>query len=262
MEASKSSGRSFADINILIAEDEVINQRVVTKILSDAGYGSNVVDDGCQVIRALESSKYDLILMDFFLPGMDGVEITRAIRNGQSDLVDPDIPIIALTALDSREHLEKCTAAGMNASLTKPAKPKLLLATIARLLAGDRVEPGTADDSKGGIENPLEPEHQGKESVDFMPDDAVIDKFLQEVPNEISRLHSALETEDLSTIEFISHRLKGAMAYLGASGLADRIAELEKAGSEGDLERAKNLVSELTRGMEIFHVEVSSGESD
>lgn len=260
MDASNSFGRTVADFNILVAEDEVINQRIVTRILSNAGYGSMVVADGRDVIRALESSKYDLILMDYFLPGMDGVEVTRAIRRGQSGLVDPDIPIIALTAHDSEEHLEKCTAAGMNACLTKPAEPQVLITAIKRLLDEDRAEDSPAVCRNGESIKPGAPERLARNATIESSDDAVIDKFLQELPMDVSRLHSALEAGDRSKIELVSHRLRGALAYLGASGLAALLAELERAARTGDLELARSLVSELDGELKKLQAGSSVGE--
>lgn len=103
---------------ILVAEDNMVNQRVILKMLRRLGYEADSVVDGKAAIDAVTNGKYDLILMDIHMPVMDGLEATRHIRR----LFAIRPKIIALTASAFKEDREKCLQAGMNTFLTKPLR--------------------------------------------------------------------------------------------------------------------------------------------
>jgi len=123
---------------ILLVEDNRVNQRLVTLMLERAGHLVDVADDGGAALSALESRRYDMILMDAQMPRMDGYEASRRIRSAERP--GEHVPIIALTARAMEGDREKCLEAGMDAYLTKPIAQADLLAAIerwARLEAGD-----------------------------------------------------------------------------------------------------------------------------
>jgi PAS domain S-box-containing protein len=131
---------SVGGAHILIAEDNEINQIVVTEILSKAGCRCEVVPDGSKAVEAIRRAEYDLVLMDCQMPVMDGFEATRQIRRHEQEASDQGshrrhTPIIALTANAMKGDRELCLAAGMDAYAGKPINPEELLGTIARLLA-------------------------------------------------------------------------------------------------------------------------------
>jgi CheY-like chemotaxis protein len=96
------------------------------------GYRAEAVANGLEVLKALESVPYTLVLMDVQMPEMDGIETTLRIRNGKGFIQDPDIPIIALTAHAMKRDRERCIAAGMNDYLAKPIQPDELAKVISR----------------------------------------------------------------------------------------------------------------------------------
>ena len=133
---SSSMGPKF---RILIAEDNAINQKVITLALRETGFEIDVVADGRTAIAAQRSKPYDLILMDLQMPGVDGCEATRQIRK----LTGKQPVIVAVTADVMAGVREKCRAAGMDAYLAKPFTRNELLSVVLdvhqRLAAADAV---------------------------------------------------------------------------------------------------------------------------
>ena len=124
-------------IRILLAEDNITNQDVALGILEKLGLRADAVADGKEVVHALETLPYDLVLMDVQMPEMDGLEATQHVRDPHSAVLDHDIPIIAMTANAMQGDREKCLQAGMNDYVTKPIVPH-----GARGGAGQMAAPG------------------------------------------------------------------------------------------------------------------------
>ncbi|SDH18892.1 hybrid sensor histidine kinase/response regulator [Mucilaginibacter gossypii] len=115
--------------DILIAEDNVINQKLIVRILSKLGYSPDTAADGVEVLNMLEKKRYDLILMDIQMPHMDGIEAAGAIRRNYAQMPF----IVAMTANAFEEDRERCLNAGMDDYIAKPFKIEVLLTVLARL---------------------------------------------------------------------------------------------------------------------------------
>jgi PAS domain S-box-containing protein len=122
-------------IRILVAEDNPVNQKVAQAMLKKMGLQSDVVANGQEAVNALQTIPYDLVLMDCQMPEMDGFEATRGIRNGASGVINPSIPIIAMTAATMQGDKEKCILAGMDDFIAKPVLKRELTELLARWLA-------------------------------------------------------------------------------------------------------------------------------
>ncbi len=127
---------------LLIAEDLAINRELLAALFRDSGYDVDLVADGAAAVEAVRTGDYDMVLMDVMMPGVDGLEASRAIRA----LPPPrgDLPILALTAGSSDEERRQCREAGMDGHIGKPYDREILLSQIARRLATDRNRTGTA----------------------------------------------------------------------------------------------------------------------
>ncbi len=122
-------------IRILVAEDNPINQKVVQTLLRKMGLQADVVANGQEAINVLQIISYDLVLMDCQMPDMDGFEATNLIRQQGSKMLNPRIPIIAMTALAMQGDREKCIQVGMNDFIAKPVHQRELAEMLARWLA-------------------------------------------------------------------------------------------------------------------------------
>jgi two-component system, sensor histidine kinase and response regulator len=115
---------------ILVADDDQVNQIVAAGMLEAIGYQSQLVDDGVEVVAAIEQATYAAVLMDCQMPRLDGYEATRAIRRREQG--GTHVPIIALTAFSLPGGRETCLAAGMDDYLTKPITITILREALAR----------------------------------------------------------------------------------------------------------------------------------
>jgi CheY-like chemotaxis protein len=113
-------------LNILVAEDNLINQKMILKVLEKLGYAASLANNGREVIQMLDKQFYDLVLMDVQMPEMDGLECTRYIR----DNYDRQPVIIAMTANAMVEDKEECLKAGMNNYIPKPVKIEVLVTML------------------------------------------------------------------------------------------------------------------------------------
>jgi two-component system sensor histidine kinase/response regulator len=125
-------------IRILIAEDNVINQKVALRTLTKLGYRADVVDNGLKAVTALKRTSYDLVLMDCQMPELDGYNATQSIRQAGSGVKNSKIPVIAMTAHAMKGDRDKCIAAGMDDYLTKPVKGDVLSAMLEKWLTRSR----------------------------------------------------------------------------------------------------------------------------
>ena len=123
-------------IRILLAEDNIINQKVAQTLLNKLGYKADVVADGQEAVRALELINYDLVLMDCQMPEMNGFEATAMIRSASSEVKNHAVPIIAMTANAMKKDRDECLEAGMDDYLSKPVKKDELSEVLRKWLNG------------------------------------------------------------------------------------------------------------------------------
>jgi signal transduction histidine kinase/CheY-like chemotaxis protein len=131
--------------HVLVVEDDHVNQTIVCSMLHQAGYRTSAAYDGASALRMLTQQRFDLVLMDWQMPDMDGLEVTRRLRAGATGPAGRRVPVIALTANAFAEDRSACLAAGMNDFLTKPVLAANLNATVARWTAlspGPETRPG------------------------------------------------------------------------------------------------------------------------
>ena len=119
-------------IRILLVEDNIVNQKLAKKIIEKFGFKVDAVANGKEAVKSLENLKYDIVFMDIQMPEMDGFEATKIVRSNKSNLINHEVPIVAMTAHAMKGDREKCIKAGMNDYTPKPIKPDELLKVIEK----------------------------------------------------------------------------------------------------------------------------------
>ncbi|HEY1253163.1 MAG TPA: PAS domain S-box protein [Terracidiphilus sp.] len=229
---------------ILLAEDNVINQKVAVGILTRLGMSIDVAGNGKEAVQMLESHPYDLILMDVQMPEMDGIEATKIIRGSTSAAFNPRIPIIAMTAHAFTGYRDECLSAGMNDYISKPVNVKDLAEMVLRWLPGQEALHSAS--SPNEIPQPL-PQSLSPPVFDragllnrtmgdeeFMQE--VIHEFLIDTPRQIAALRRLIEDKDALEAGRKAHQIKGAAANVGGEAMHAVAYEMEEAGKAGDLE--------------------------
>jgi PAS domain S-box-containing protein len=210
-------------IHLLIAEDNLINQKVVTHTLSRQGATSEVVQNGRLAVEALRTGSYDAILMDLQMPEMDGYTATRLIRNE----LKSDIPIIAMTADALKGEAERCFESGMNGYISKPFEPRDLYSEILKFT---REKTYSDQNNNLSMNNDLVDfsylhELSGNDSAYITE---VINLFLGTMPEGLQQLaHQVRDTDDYEAIYRQAHFLKSSVSVIRVRDMFSNLSRLE-----------------------------------
>jgi signal transduction histidine kinase/DNA-binding response OmpR family regulator len=233
---------SRAALRILLAEDNLVNQTLATRLLEMRGHDVSVVGNGKQAISALEKRVFDIVLMDVQMPEMDGLEATAAIRQREK-LTGKRIPIIAMTAHAMKGDKERCLAAGMDGYLSKPIRGKDLFEIIETACA---VTVANEAQENGKEKAGARPEYDGEAmlarfegNVEFCKE--LIGAFLEESPRSLADVSKAVAERDSAAIVRAAHALKGAVANFGAEKTFQSVVALEMKAKSGDLRGIEGL---------------------
>jgi signal transduction histidine kinase/DNA-binding response OmpR family regulator/HPt (histidine-containing phosphotransfer) domain-containing protein len=238
----------FAGVRVLVADDNIVNQKVAVKVLEQMSAHAVCVGNGRAALNALREADFDVVLMDCQMPDMDGYEATRQLRRSQGIYRNSAIPVIALTAHVMSNDRAKCIAAGMDGYVSKPIDKQALQNAIAKAL--DRsLSPAAAP-------VPTMPSVPVMQSVLGVPpvegisplfDEAallarsagdrafaaeLIGVFCEAVREQLATIDSALTLGDVRAIRAQAHTLKGASLTVAANAIALAAAALEAANSE------------------------------
>jgi CheY-like chemotaxis protein/HPt (histidine-containing phosphotransfer) domain-containing protein len=238
---------------ILLAEDNITNQQVALGLLKKFGLRADAVADGAEAIRALCSVPYDLVLMDVQMPVLDGWETTRRIRSGTAGVLDPHIPIIAMTAHAMQGDAETCVAAGMDDYIAKPVSPPALAKALGKWLeeGNDRMRPGKAPRAEAPQEKRMAVWDRAALMDRVLEDVELAQKILEgfhdDISQRIERLRECLATGDAGGAECQAHAINGAAGLIGGEALQAQAFEIEKTVRGGDLAAAAGRLPELGR---------------
>jgi signal transduction histidine kinase/DNA-binding response OmpR family regulator len=265
---------------ILVAEDNMVNQNVAKAMIESFGHEADIVSNGREVLRALSHTSYNLIFMDCQMPAMDGYETARKIREweaslrlerGTSEVEDPPIPIIALTAHAMEGDREQCLAVGMDDYLSKPFNSKQMGCMLerwlqresgqgrnlaaARLPDDNRTRPPiqteieSHSETTGWRQNGVPPGRIDLKAwegiLSLRPSKApdlllrLLRVYLSESPQLLENLREALSSDDASRVKAAAHSLKSSSLNLGAAALAGFCKDMEALTAQSPLAESK-----------------------
>jgi signal transduction histidine kinase/CheY-like chemotaxis protein len=230
------------NLQILLAEDNPVNQRLAVRLLEKQGHRVVVTGNGKEALAALERERFDLILMDVQMPEMGGFEASAHIREREKT-AGGHIPIIAMTAHALKGDRERCLDAGMDAYVAKPVESRLLFEAIDSMVPAEPLADTEAETQTQEANG--DPEVFDYESAMAMIDgdtelfQELVTLFMSESTILLDQIHDAIEQRDAKTLERAAHSLKGSAGAFRAE-LASRAAQqLEDLAKRSSLEEAE-----------------------
>jgi CheY-like chemotaxis protein/HPt (histidine-containing phosphotransfer) domain-containing protein len=236
----------LSHLRILVAEDNITNQKVALGLLRRLGCRNvDAVANGSEVLEALATVPYDVVLMDCQMPEMDGYEATTRIRRREA--ASKHTIVIAMTAHAMAGEREKCLRAGMDDYLSKPVKLEELARVLKRwaaTLPGPRA-PST-NDSGHGQAALLNPEvlAELRSYQDGLLGE-LIDSYLLDLTDYLSAMRVAIDARDYTQLAKITHTLRGSSGSIGATEMAKLCAELERMARNASPEGADALMARI-----------------
>jgi signal transduction histidine kinase/CheY-like chemotaxis protein len=217
---------AFTGLRVLVAEDNAVNQKLATRLLERLGAAVHVVENGAHALGALQTSDYDVVLMDCQMPGMDGYETTRQLRDPSGGARNPRIPVIALTANALASDRAKCLAAGMDDYVTKPLEPGRLERALGKAMAGI---PRQTSAPQAASSRPLFDESAllARAGGDAVFARELIGVFIDTAADALDGLATAVAGGDVQSLRRLAHGLKGSAGAIAAGQLAAQAADLE-----------------------------------
>jgi len=245
-------------VRILLADDNVTNQQVALGILEKMGFRADAVADGREAVKALEMIPYDLVLMDVQMPVMDGFEATRAIRSGQTKVLNPKIPIIAMTAHALKGDRERCLENGMDDYIPKPINPSDLLAVLFKWLPGaEETAPTRKAATEETVTDTTPVIFDRQALLTRLMDDValareILSDFLEDMPLQLASLSELINNANAEQAGIRGHTIKSAAANIGGMAFSIAAFAIEKAGTSGDDGAMPALLLELERQYELL----------
>lgn len=246
---------------ILVAEDQKVNQRIVSEMLSILNCDVDIAENGAVALNLFRNRIYDLVFMDCQMPILDGLEATREIRQYENDNCRLNTPIVALTAGISSDDQFRCKEVGMNGYLTKPFTVLDLQSALSKYLNIDvtstpikrlesspsKVDSGTTQNNNNeiinlsAISNIQEIEKQTGRSI--LP--SVFEGFTSQMSEKFDELQASISKGDCASVGTIAHAIKSMSSNLGAIRLISTSTKLESDGRKGESKKFLALQSQL-----------------
>ncbi len=273
--------RETRSLNILLAEDSVVNQKLAVGLLEQRGHTVDVASNGREAVSKWETGKYDAVLMDVQMPEMDGLTATRAIRRREGSN-GGHTPIIAMTAHAMKGDRERCLEAGMDRYLAKPIRRNELFETLRQCEAPptNAAHPPppvatppapTPPESPKATGQPPEDAAAGQNGAELDWDEAlrcaggsedllvtVVEAFLEEQPRIWEHVRDAMRQGDAQAVQRGAHTLKSSLRYVGALPASETALQLETLGHEKRLAEAEKLMAQLQRRFDGLRPELSA----
>jgi signal transduction histidine kinase/CheY-like chemotaxis protein len=234
--------RNMSSKLILLAEDNVVNQKVAVRQLHKLGYRADVVANGKEAIEALNRIPYDLVFMDCQMPEMDGYAATAEIRRKEGSA--RHTPIVAMTAHALQGDREKCLNAGMDDYVSKPVKPEDLKRLLELFF-----QPSIGKEESREPEAPLVDVERMREMMGDLPEEReeIVNIYIEQMGLNLTKLDAAVAASNHLEVELIAHNCAGTSANCGMNAIALPFRALEDAGRTGCLANAPTALAQAHR---------------
>lgn len=245
-QSAKKNPASTSAADILLVEDSLVNQTVLSAMLRSGGHSVDVADCGAAAIAAVKSHRYELIFMDASMPDMSGMDATRTIR--QLGEAAARVPIIAITAHAIKGYRDQCINAGMNGYATKPISKKDLLALVDQWRSPPESAPDSNITAEAETTRVLLDEAvlcQVAEDADMDDVTELLHIFLDELNVRRDAIQGAVEQQNLILLGHEAHTLKSGAATFGAWSLHALAVDVDNCCKRGDLAAALVLSERL-----------------
>lgn len=259
-------------LRVLLCDDNLINQKVATRVLGQMGYAPKVAGNGREALQALAEHPYDLIFMDVMMPEMDGLEATRRIRERQNDRAahphyKSPLIIVAMTASVMPGDREKCLEAGMDDYLAKPVRPEDVRAIIERWgeKAALDLQTLTNDSARATVkllaqtETPMNdlPAVDLDRLHEFSEGDPnnlteLVALYLNQTAQQLKELQAAIQADDAAGVRRLAHSCAGASATCGMKRITPLLRALEQQGEEERLTDAAARFTQVQTEFELI----------
>lgn len=251
--------RAAEQQHVLVAEDEMIAQRVARRHLEAMGYVVTIVADGVDAVNACAQREFGLVLMDLQMSDMDGLRAAQEIR--RQERPGRRVPIFGLSASAARDELANCIAAGMNGLLTKPLQRAGLHRALEELGLARPAPVLTPEDSKSvdPVEKPADLAMlRAKFGDDALFVQRLCGAFLASVSQLVNELGRAAEAGERTALKALAHKIKGAAANMHAHRIARLAAGIESGSSSMPLPELSQAVEALGRAFAELNEYISS----
>lgn len=247
---------------VLLAEDNLINQKVSLKMLSAAGYNSSAVANGKEAVEAVAHGDFDLVLMDIQMPEIDGYMATEQIRSLKNS--KKNIPIIALTAHALIGDREKCLNAGMTDYIAKPVLGQDLIKKVDSIFKIKGNGATSIAVPEQGNKSLMDLERLKKVSLgDFEFEKDLLESYVFDVDQKVKILNDMLIKKELGRIIELAHTIKGASYSVGAMKVGDEALAVEISGKNNDwlniqdrLQKLNNVLTETKNELKQYLVKI------
>jgi len=240
-------------LRILLAEDNAINQKVVSGMLASGGHHVIAVDNGEQAVASVQRQVFDVVLMDIQMPVMNGFEATAAIREAERD-TGGHLPIIAMTAHAMTGDRERCLAAGMDGYVAKPIRIAEMFATIAAVVGG---EPPSDQAPVPIVDHENLLIHAFAGNAALLAE--VTDAFIADTPIALATMRAALDAGDLPLLDRAAHKMKGTVGVFTTGPAIATVVDVEAAARANDIERTRQALGRLESHLEELLAQLSDG---
>ncbi len=252
---------SLQELRILLAEDNVVNQKLAIGILGKLGHRITVANNGKEALEQIEKSPFDLVLMDVQMPEMDGLEATRELRRREARTLT-HLPVVAMTAHAMKGDREHCLAAGMDDYLTKPIRLQDVADKLAELFENSPPEPAantTTIETSNNFDDPI---HWPTVLVNAGDDQELVNDlvqiFLTEAPNLFSQLNEAANRNDAAAVSAAAHSLKGSCLFLNPIKTTTCAEKIENLSASGDITAVRPMIDELQQYLDGIYRNLKS----